>query len=234
VFAIPQLHLGEAPRTRFKNIEESLHVELLNKPHTMEQVIAICFPIIAESWNPNHYMPLDDEGKMQLIQTQFKEKRFLTLLENFRVSIQVDGVPRSITHQIVRHRKCNFSQESFRVCDIRMHDVAMSEQVANSNPALKDLYIKTVNKCKDAYAILVDSGVSPEFARDVMPMGTLTSIIINGNLGDIVQYLNMRTGGEVMDTHRFVVSRIKELLQFKEPVLWEMVKYLVLPDAKGE
>lgn len=244
-------YLNEKPNNNFVLLDEnSIKVKMLSRKYEVDEIINICIPILYETWNPNEAFFYKNENKFNdyyekiclytndeyfdIILQQLSEKRFLSLFENFRISFKISGIPRTITHQIVRHRKLNFSQESFSVSDIRKNDFTINEQIA-MNPEFIERYKTICILSKMLYSDMIDSGkVTPEFARDIIPMGISTDIIINGNIGDIIQYINQRKFGEAMNSHRIVAKLVVKELISKNPNLWLMVKDLVKFDIEND
>ena len=62
----------------------------------------------------------------------------LSIAEHYQFNILIEGVSRALTHQLVRHRHCTFSQQSQRYCKTENgFDYVIPDSVKN-NSDLKD------------------------------------------------------------------------------------------------
>jgi thymidylate synthase (FAD) len=59
--------------------------------------------------------------------------------------------------------------------------------------SIRELYQETIFTCKEAYAKLVELGVSKEQARLVMPFATFTEVIWTCSLEAVVHFIKLRT-----------------------------------------
>lgn len=105
-----------------------------------------------------------------------------SVIEHVSVSFMLT-VPRSISHQIVRHRVgVAYSQQSQRYVDLSRGPL----QVIAPVPALvgADLYAwrQAANSSAYAYNLLINGGAKPEQARSVLPNCTATKLGITANL----------------------------------------------------
>lgn len=105
-----------------------------------------------------------------------------SVIEHVSVSFMLT-VPRSISHQIVRHRVgVAYSQQSQRYVDLSRGPL----QVIAPVPALvgADLYTwrQAANSSAYAYNLLINGGAKPEQARAVLPNCAATKLGMTANL----------------------------------------------------
>lgn len=97
---------------------------------------------------------------------------------------------RSFTHQIVRHRSLSFSQESQRYCNYSMSKFGNSIRVIGSE--VPDGAGHLLNQLEELYFDLIEKGVKPEDARQILPNCTASTIIVTGTLDDWKKFLRLR------------------------------------------
>ncbi len=224
----PQIYLGEPVDVKFYTKEESVKVSLISSSHDYQDFITPMFIALSETWNPDFDLEAYNEAeKLKYVQKGLKEHRLEQYLENFRLVFKIDGIPRYITHQIVRHRRMSFSQESFRVCDIRKHGVRMPDYIKHNNE-LSSIYKESVLQSIITYSKLVDEGIPPELARSVVPMGVLTSLTMSTDLGSFIAYLNFRGNkdGLVQEEHYYLAEKLREEFIEKEQSLYKLIEPL--------
>ena len=109
-----------------------------------------------------------------------------SVIEHVSVSFMLT-VPRSISHQIVRHRVgVAYSQQSQRYVDLSRGPL----QVIAPVPALEgeafvgcqSLAWKIVWKIAEVYNAMIASGVKPQVARSILPNCTATKLGMTANL----------------------------------------------------
>lgn len=105
-----------------------------------------------------------------------------SVIEHVSVSFMLT-VPRSISHQIVRHRVgVAYSQQSQRYVDLSRGPL----QVIAPVPALEgdafEIWRKTTETAAAAYDVLIQGGAQPQQARAVLPNCAATKLGMTANL----------------------------------------------------
>ena len=110
---------------------------------------------------------------------------------------------RGVSHELVRHRICSYSQESTRFCNYS------GEKFGNEltfimptfwHPEASDPEIRTQYKswefvmraAEDGYLYLLSRGVSPQEARSVLPNSLKTDIVVTANIREWRLIFNQR------------------------------------------
>lgn len=92
-------------------------------------------------------------------------------------------VPRSISHQIVRHRiGVAYSQESQRYVDYTRQAIAFVEPIPALSPEMLSYWDKACDDAVLQYIELIHDGAKPEQARSVLPECTATRLGMTANL----------------------------------------------------
>ena len=125
------------------------------------------------------------------------EKKCKELDKHKIYTFEINGT-RSFTHQIVRHRTLSFSQESQRYCNYTSNKFDKSIRVIM--PEFEEDKFNDVRdsllKIEDLYFRLVESGIKPEDARQVLPNCCASTIVVSGTLYNWKKFLHLR-----MDKH---------------------------------
>ena len=88
-------------------------------------------------------------------------------------------IPRSVSHEMVRHRPCSFLQESTRYC--RYGDINAIQPPGLSENQ-KNIWKQSILHAEKAYSELLDSGARPEIARAVLPICLKTEIMVTASV----------------------------------------------------
>lgn len=91
---------------------------------------------------------------------------------------------RAIANEIVRHRLASYSQESTRYVRYqdRIRCIIPSGFLEEDASECSKEYKKACQAAAETYKSLIDKGVSPQTARDVLPLGLRTELFMTANL----------------------------------------------------
>ena len=120
---------------------------------------------------------------------------------------EVTGVSRAFTHQVVRTRTASFAQEAQRVVNLDDFDYILPKTIAGSLSELP--YFKIMEDAAATYTRLVEDGIPRQDARNVIPTGVLTSIIIGANLRTLHNMAEVRLCARVQDEYQRVFKEMK-------------------------
>ena len=118
-------------------------------------------------------------------------------LEAIQFTFLVEGVSRSMTHQMVRNRFAFFAQESLRfaVAEDWAQEVPLPPSLlsAGEDSAVVGVWRKAMNAAEDAYAALVGAGMPAEEARGVLPHDITTRLYWTVSLRSLLAEAGKRT-----------------------------------------
>jgi len=121
---------------------------------------------------------------------------------------------RATSHQIVRHRKLSFSQESMRYCNYSKdkfdNNIQVIKPVGIETLSQYNLWQQSCKSAEDYYFNLIREGCKPEEARSVLPQCTKTEMYISGFTDDLEYMLNLRTKDDVQKDLRDLMINLKK------------------------
>ncbi len=133
---------------------------------------------------------------------------------------------RGLTHELVRHRLCSFAQESTRYCNYSKGKFN-SEITIVKQPGLKagtpeyDIWKTSIDTAEKLYMKLLDSGVSAQIARSVLPIGLLAEIVITANLREWRHIFKMRCAKGAHPIIRGIMLEALERFAIHMPAIYE-------------
>ena len=139
-----------------------------------------------------------------------------SVLEHVSVSFMLT-VPRSISHQIVRHRiGVAYSQQSQRYIDLSKEPLKVIAPVPELNASELMLWRESVEFSALTYNKLIAAGVRPEQARSVLPNCTATKLGMTANFRawrHILKerYLNKRADPAIREVMSQVAAKLKKM-----------------------
>ncbi|MEO5826540.1 MAG: FAD-dependent thymidylate synthase [Gemmatimonadales bacterium] len=161
--------------------------------------------------------------------------------------VLIEGVSRSLTHELVRHRAgFGYSQLSQRYVDeseaafvmppAMQGDTELEEVWSTQVAAAQDSYVAAVEGLMERYA-WVESKVhrrkmSREAARSLLPNATETKIVVSGNIRAWRTMLELRLGEGAEREIRRCAVRVLETLREQAPAFFH--DFELYPAADGE
>lgn len=128
-------------------------------------------------------------------------------------------VDRGISHELVRHRPASFAQESTRYCNYSKGK--FDNQITYiipygfdyGSPAWK--IWKDAMECAEAYYMtMINTGVTPEWARSVLPSSLKTEVIMTANCAEWKHFFALRACNSTGKAH-------PQMLEVSRPLLDE-------------
>lgn len=147
-----------------------------------------------------------------------------SVLEHVSVTVRF-VVDRGVSHELVRHRLCAFSQESTRFCNyagdrfggevtfIRPPWVVDGPGDAQAGAlTASERWLAAMRDAELAYLCLLEAGWKPEQARSVLPNSLKTDIVVTANLREWRHIFRLRTAAPAHPQMRQVMVPLRERL----------------------
>lgn len=115
----------------------------------------------------------------------------LSPFEHISFSFAIDGVSRTLSHQLVRHRIASYSQKSQRYVKERGFDYITPPSLAANEAALAR-YQQLMQEVDALYTALVAQGVPAEDARYILPNATTTNLVATFNARSLLNFFRLR------------------------------------------
>ena len=158
-----------------------------------------------------------------------------SVLEHANYSVLIEGVSRSLTHELIRHRAgWAYSQLSQRYVDESQANYVVPPAVIGE-PALEESWRKQIDEAQRAYVQMVEQlmeryawvadkvhrrKMAREAARSVLPNATETKIVVTGNARAWRTMLELRASeGAELEIRRLSVLLIR-LMQSEAPAFF--------------
>jgi len=148
------------------------------------------------------------------------KNRHHSVLEHASATFRITGVSRAMTHQLVRHRLCSFTQQSQRYVNEKDFGFVEPESV-RKNEAAHRLYIDFIGAAKKVYVSLQDMGIMNEDARFVLPNAVESQIVVSANFREWRHIIELRGKHGSQWEVRKVVLEILRLLKKQVPAAFE-------------
>ena len=125
-----------------------------------------------------------------------KEMKLSSVLDFGYYIVSIEGVSRSFTHQWVRYRIAAHMQQSLRYVKVDTRSVdwfVIPPEIVKKGPDVVVRYIRSALESGRMYLELISSGVPPEDARFVLPIGVKTHISSAFDPEELIHIIYQRT-----------------------------------------
>ena len=112
-------------------------------------------------------------------------------LEHVSFTFAIEGISRTLSHQLVRHRIASYSQQSQRYVEASDFEYIIPDTISE-NPAAKAIFEDMMFKIKVAYSSLLALDIPAEDARSVLANATETKIVVTMNARTLLHYFEER------------------------------------------
>jgi thymidylate synthase (FAD) len=157
-------------------------------------------------------------------------------IEHVSFTFAVEGVSRSLTHQLVRHRIASYSQQSQRYVKLDQFEYVIPPEI-NDEPKAREIYISAMESSQNAYNSIVDilkskyieEGIDSisaekkaiEDARYVFPNACETKIIVTMNARSLMNFFKVRCCNRAQWEIRNLADKMLLLVREAAPTLFK-------------
>ena len=172
-----------------------------------------------------------------------------SVIEHSNMTVQFNNISRGFTHEQVRHRLTAISQESTRYVDyakegkgpdlenFQLKCVVPPHRDENEKIALEDGRIMSISEMfaeyESFYRALRKAGWLPQDARQVLPIGTKSQIVISANFREWRHIFTMRTQETAHWEIRKVMGDLLEKVKTIIPEIFDDFVEAEKPDQNG-
>lgn len=143
---------------------------------------------------------------------------------------------RGVTHELVRHRLCAFSQESTRYCNYKggvtfvippwIDTLPGKYTQLHFNPGSPaGIWYNAMIDAECAYIKLLDHKWSPQQARSVLPNSLKTEIVVTANFREWRHILRLRCSKAAHPQIREIMIPLHERCKKLIPVIFDDIEY---------
>jgi thymidylate synthase (FAD) len=162
---------------------------------------------------------LSDKKVLRLLQHTVG-KGHHSVVEHAVFTFSIEGVSRSLTHQLVRHRIASYSQQSQRYVRLDEPDYVTPPSIER-DAGLGKGFDAIMGGCWEVYRHMVEAGVPEEDARYVLPNAATTNITVTMNARELLHFFRLRCCLRAQWEVRRVANRMLEECKAVAPVIFE-------------
>jgi thymidylate synthase (FAD) len=132
-----------------------LKVKLIEHTPNPEKVVASAAKLCYSQVGIDEILENLDEEKTQKFLDMLMTYGHHSPIEHVSFTFAIEGVSRSLTHQLVRHRVASYSQQSQRYVRLEQFEYIIPPNIEENEKA-KEIFMKSMNRVQEEYNQLVD------------------------------------------------------------------------------
>lgn len=148
-----------------------------------------------------------------------------SVLEHASLSVRL-VCDRGISHEIVRHRLCSFSQESTRYANYARDRFGREIAVIRPYFWAEDsdrygIWLQAMEQVEAAYLALIDAGATAQEARSVLPNSLKTEIVVTANAREWRHVFGLRCAAASHPQMRQLMLPLLKELHERVPLVFD-------------
>ncbi|RLJ08379.1 MAG: FAD-dependent thymidylate synthase [Candidatus Aenigmatarchaeota archaeon] len=168
-----------------------MKVKLIAHTYDPEKIVGISAYTSISEKGPIAKMEEYDNEKGKKIIKNLVSYGHHSVIEHATFTFGVEGISRTCTHQLVRHRIASYTQQSQRYVKFTDLDYVTPPTIQRHEEA-KKIFHETMKKTAEAYQKLIDIGIPPEDARFVFSNAAKSNIVITMNARELLHIFRLR------------------------------------------
>lgn len=152
------------------------------------------------------------------------ELNYLEMLIHLDLSVKFI-VDRGVSHEIVRHRKASFAQESTRYCNYgsKGGEITVIEPCYFEDDSVeRDNWEISCMTAEKIYLYLLEKGKTPQEARAVLPTSLKTEVVMTANLKEWRHFFGLRALGTTGKPHPQMLEVAVPLLRDVQEMMYSV------------
>ena len=187
------IRFGQRPLSRFKDYRQSIRVRLI-KYDDRDSMLKGTYKFVKATWadTPNQNEGATEEEMKVALEQMLSGKALGLGLETVNLMFEISGISHIDAQQITRQRVgVTFSAQCTGDRFLNHHDILVEESIA-AIPEVYESFIDVTLRSKDSYSRMVDTGVSIQAARSILPRNIETFYYMNTNLATLLFFHQKR------------------------------------------
>jgi thymidylate synthase (FAD) len=200
-------------------MEAKLKVEILTHTPEPERIVATAGHMCYAGVSVKELKEKMDDEKLKKILGHLIEAGHFSVLEHASFTFAIEGVSRTLTHQLVRHRIASYSQQSQRYVNEENMNFVIPPSIKEKEGLGKE-FLAFMEDSKKAYRKLIDAGIPKEDARFALPNAAETRIIMTMNARSLYNFFERRLCTRAQWEIRALAISMLEELKKAAPLLF--------------
>lgn len=143
-----------------------------------------------------------------------------SVLEHVSFTFGIEGISRSCSHQLVRHRLASYSQQSQRYVKTSSDMSVVTPESIRKHPEIAARMHNTLHLVRELYHEMLLAGIPAEDARFVLPNAAETKLVMTMNARELWHFFELRCCRRAQWEIRALASQMRQLVVNEAPALF--------------
>ena len=144
-----------------------------------------------------------------------------SVIEHAAFTFSLEGVSRSLTHQLVRHRIASYTQQSQRYVKITTDNDEWYVIPPTFDAEKREKFIERMKIISSWYQEVIEAGIPGEDARFYLPNATKTNIVVTMNARELIHFFKLRCCNRCQWELRQVATEMLRQAKKVAPTIFE-------------
>jgi len=209
-------------------MEVKLNVKLMAHTPEPEKLVAAAAKLCYSQAGASEIMEDLTNANVERFLSRLMDMGHASPIEHVSFTFAIEGVSRTLTHQLVRHRIANYSQKSQRYVSEMDFDYIIPDIIKRS-ATTETIYIRAMEDAQLSYnalfGVLKIDGLNEkeayENARYVLPNACETKIVVTMNVRTLLHFFNQRCCSRAQTEIREMANEMLRLCKEIAPMLFK-------------
>ena len=197
-----------------------MNVVLLYHTPDPERAVATAARLCYAPVGASELMENMTEKQIHSVLRTIMESGHYSTLEHASYTFAIEGVSRTLTHQLVRHRLASFNQQSQRYVTFKEQPDFIEPDTVAANPEATKVFNQAVQDAFESYHKLVEMGIPAEDARYLLPNACETIIVVTMNIRELLHFFELRCCNRAQWEIREMADKMLELARPTAPYIF--------------
>lgn len=197
-----------------------MNVVLLNHTPDPERAVATAARLCYAPVGASELMETMTDAEIHRVLRTIMESGHFSTLEHATYTFAIEGVSRTLTHQLVRHRLASFNQQSQRYVTFSESPEFIEPHTVAADAEAEKVFLEAVDHAFDSYHKLVEAGIPAEDARYVLPNACETKITVTMNIRELLHFFTLRCCNRAQWEIREMACKMLDLVRPTAPYIF--------------
>ena len=197
-----------------------MRVELLYHTPNPERAIATAARLCYAPIGASELMEDMPTKRMYSVLSTVLTGGHFSTLEHASFTFALEGVSRTLTHQLVRHRLASYEQQSQRYVKYKDGIEVIKPPTIAANEEASARFDALIADIQKAYEDFMEAGIPAEDARYVLPNATETKLIMTVNARELRHFFDIRCCNRAQWEIREMAWKMLELVRPVAPYVF--------------
>ena len=169
-----------------------MKVELLFHTPDPERAIATAARLCYAPVGATELLETMPEDRVEKVLNTILSSGHFSTLEHASFTFAIEGVSRTLTHQLVRHRVASFNQQSQRYVKFKDSIETIKPSSIAENATANEIFDTAIAQVTEAYKQLLSLDIPAEDARFLLPNAAETKIVVTMNARELHHFFSLR------------------------------------------